>query len=161
MTIQWKNPKGGQCCECRPSVCDPCSACPTADSIELTVSGIAACCSVSNTRITGLEAVNGMHTLTRQVSGDYTLVLPGAVSIQSFAAGNCTTLFSTAGPYDVTIAFSCDDESAVLDIRLTASSVRLLYQSITPPDSGGVFAFAGGAACAAFTPYTYGGMATI
>jgi hypothetical protein len=159
--MYWKTPHDGQCCDCRPSVCDSCSTCPTADTIQLTLSGLAACCTTANKKITGLDSINGVHTLTRQSSGAYQLVLSGAVSIQTFSAANCATLFSTAGPYNVTILFTCDDSTAVLDIRLTSAGTRLFYEEIAPPASGSMFVFVGESACTSFIPYTYGGNATV
>lgn len=163
MSIVWKNPKGGQCCECTPGVCDPCSVCPTADSIELTVSGIAACCSTDNTQMTGLGAINGVHSLALQPDGSYMIQLSGAVTITSFLEADCTTPAGgdPVGPYDVTIGFSCTPDVATLDIRMTDSETRLFYAQIVPPSEGGVFVFTGAAQCSASVPYTYSGTASI
>lgn len=160
MSIQWKSPKSGQCCECKPGVCDPCDACPTAEMIEVTLSGVLACCASDNQKLTGLGAVNGAHTLTRQESGEYTVEVAGGVSFQSFEEEDCATLAGTDGPYGVTVRFACSDEIAVVDVYLTDSGLRLFYAEITPPAAGELFVFEGATDCGGLTPYTYGGSAT-
>lgn len=159
--MYWKSPRDGMCCECRPNVCDPCDACPTAVTVELTVSGLTACCTASNSRLTGLGSINGTHTLTREESGEYSLELLSAVSLQWFSEADCTTLFSTDESQSVTIRFSCSTEGAVLDIFITDTGERLFYSEITPPGAGELFVFEGAAACSAFQPYTFGGGATV
>ena len=159
--MYWKSPKDGNCCECRPHVCDPCDACPTAETIELTVSGVLACCTADNSRLNGLGSINGVHTLTRQESGDYTKDIAGAVSVDWFAEPDCESLFSSDDSLDVTITFSCIAESAILDIRLSDSGVRLFYAEITPPGPGELFVFGGEEECSAITPYTYGVSASV
>lgn len=161
MSIYWKSPHDGQCCECRPNVCDPCDSCPTGESVEVTLSGIAACCTTDSSRLNGLGSVNGTHALTRLEDGTYSIVLTAAVSLDWFAELDCETLFSTDEPDDVQILFSCGAELATLDVRLVASGTRLFYNQITPPAPGEVFVFHGGESCSAFTPYTYGGSATL
>lgn len=159
--MYWKSPKGGACCECRPHVCDPCEACPTAATIELVVSGVAACCRPNNSRLNGLGSINGAHTLTRQESGEYTLELASAVWVDWFEEPDCASLLTSDETRDVVIAFSCTAESAVLDIRLSDSGVRLFYGEIAPPGVGELFVFVGGEECSVLTPYTFGGTASV
>lgn len=159
--MYWNSPKSGQCCACRPQVCDPCDACPTAETVEVTISGIEACCTPEGMRLIGLGWVNGTHTLTRQLSGEYLLTISGAVQFETYEDLECSTLLATGDAYDVAIVFSCNAVTAALDIRMVASGVKLFFSEITPPAPGELFVFSGEAACSGFVPYTFGGTATI
>jgi len=153
----------GTCCDCQPTVCAACDLCPAGESVELVLSGLAACCNASNQKLDGLDALNGTHTLARIGEGDYFLALAEVLEQNSYGLPDCAEPpGSTLGGIDVNLEFICFDDFAELTIRIAAGGAVLFYDAIDAPATAGEpFVFTGVPSCTALQPFTFGGTATV
>lgn len=150
------------CCACQPAVCASCSLCPSGATVELTLSGLSACCSTFNQQLLGLGSLNTSHTLNQNTPGEYSLVLPGILTLQNFADVNCTLPSTTVPNIAAVIFFFCFDDFAELIIETGSGSEVLFYAATTAPATqGDPFVFTGQTSCDALQPYTFGGSAMV
>ena len=150
------------CCDCQPTVCDPCSLCPSGATVELALSGLSACCSENQQQLLGLGSLNGTHTLAQIGPSEYTLTLSGILTLQNFTDLDCILPMTSIPNIDAVILFFCSDDIAELVIESGNDGTVLFFGEVNAPATkGDPFVFPGQPSCDDLQPLTFGGSATV